>query len=288
MRNKTKLFFVFIFVLFSFQIYSQTDNPQSGGQDELKRILDKCGEYCEKLSSAALHFVCEETISEEINQGSSGSSVAVSVSGGYMVTRGGAQNIERNKYVYDYQLINKDGKIEETRILLKENGKKKYEKNAPMKTKRFYSRRAVYGPVGWLGRTQQNKYNYTILKEQTLKRRKVYVIEVRPKEKIEGNPNFGTIWVDKEDFSVLKIEINQESLAGFDKIKQESEKQKMTPRITTTHDYFIEKNGLRFPSRTVCKEVYTSRMRRRYLRLSETVIDYDNYKFFLVDVKIKY
>ena len=185
-------------------------------------------------------------------------------------------------------MIKKGEKIEEARILLKENGKKKHEENAPLKTKRFFSKRAVYGPVGLLGKEQQGKYDYKIIKEQTIKRRKTYVIEVTPKTNIEGNPNFGKVWVDKEDFSVLRIEINQESLAGFDELEQEREKQSMSPRITTTHNYFIEKNGIRFPSNTICKEIYLYGMRRARTKLSETKITYDNYRFFLVDVKIKY
>jgi len=261
-----------------------------GDQEELETILKKCAEYCERLANSALHFVCEETINEEINHGHFGGDRVVTISGGNIAMRSGAggRNIERNEYVYDYQLIKKGNKIEETRTLLKENGKKKHEKNAPLKTKRFYSKRSVYGPIGLLGNEQQGKYDYKIIKEQTIKKRKTYVIEVTPKINIEGNPNFGKVWIDKEDFSVLKIEIKQESLAGFEKIDQESEKQKMTPRITTTHDYFIEKNGIRFPSKTVCEEIYVARMRRVRTRISETRITYDNYKFFTVDTKIKY
>lgn len=288
MKNWGIAIFIFLFILFSIQFFSQTANSETGDQEELETVLEKCVAYCEKLANSALHFVCEETITEEINHGYIEGSDTIAISGGTIAMRGGSQNIERNFYVYDYQLIKKGENIEETRILLKENGKKKIEKNAQLKTKRFYSRRSVFGPVGLLGKAQQDKYDYSILKEQTLKRRKVYVIEVTPKIKIEGNPNFGRVWVDKEDFSVLKIEIEQESLAGYDKIAQETEKKNMTPHITTTHEYFIEKNGLRFPSKTVCEEIYTARMRRMRLRLSETVIDYDNYKFFLVNVEIKY
>jgi hypothetical protein len=204
--------------------------------------------------------------------------------------RGGAQQIEFNKYVYDYQLIKKGEKIEESRILMKENGKKKHEENAPLKTKRFYSKRSVYGPVGFLGKEQQDKFAYKIIEEQTIKKRKTYVIEVTPKINIEGNPNYGKVWIDKEDFSVLKIEIKQESLAGFEKLQQESKEQKMSPHITTTHDYFIEKNGIRFPSKTVCTELVVAGvgLRRKSSRISETIITYDSYRFFLVDVKIKY
>ena len=289
MKKQGVLISCLIFIIFSIQIYSQSDNSLTSNQEELETILEKCAEYCERLQNVALYFVCEETIEEELRHGQYGGTRTVSTSGGVMVgVSGGGQNIERNKYVYDYQLIKKGEKVEETRTLLKENGKKKQEQNAPLKTKRFYSRRSVYGPVGFLGSEQQDKYDYRILKEQTLKKRKTYVLEVTPKIKIEGNPNFGKVWIDKEDFSVLRIEINQESLAGFEKIVQESEKQNISPVITTTHDYFIDKNGIRFPSKTVCEELYIARMRRMRTRISETKITYDNYRFFIVETEIKY
>ena len=288
--NKLRILIpILIFTFFSIQIYSQTNNPNTVNKEELELILKRCAEYCERLSNSALHFVCIETIEEDLYHGLSGRPT-VSTSGGAISVRGGAQQIEFNKYVYDYQLIKKSEKIEESRTLLKENGKKKHEENAPLKTKRFYSKRSVYGPVGFLGKEQQNKFAYKIIEEQTIKKRKTYVIEVIPKINIEGNPNFGKVWVDKEDFSVLKIEIKQESLAGFEKLQQESKEQKMSPHITTTHDYFIEKNGIRFPSKTVCTELVVAGagLRRKSSRISETIITYDSYRFFLVDVKIKY
>jgi len=290
MKKHRMLISILIFIIFAIQIYGQTANSDSDDQEELKIILEKCAEYCERLANSALHFVCEETIREEIYHGRSGGPTVTTSGGGNIrvSSSGGGRNIEINKYVYDYQLIKKGRKIEESRILLKENGKKKYEENAPLKTKKFFSKRAVYGPVGLLGKEQQGKYDYKIIKEQTIKKRKTYVIEVTPKTKIEGNPNFGTVWVDKEDFSVLKIEINQESLAGFEKLEQESKKQSMSPRITTTHDYFIEKNGIRFPSNTICEELYLYGMRKVRTKMSETKITYDNYRFFIVETEVKY
>jgi hypothetical protein len=290
MKKQITIISVFIFFLFSFPIYSQKADSDSTDKAELETILKKCAEYCEKLANSALFFVCQEEIKEEINQGiqgNLGSSPTIALSGN-ITMRGSAVSriIEKNVYIYDYQLIKKGEKIEETRILLKENGKKKYEKNAPLKTKRFYSKRSVMGPVGLFSKVWQDKYDYKIVKEETIKGRKSYVIEINPKTAIEGNPNHGKAWVDKEDFTVLKIEIKQESLAGFEKFEQEV-KDRLMPLFTTTHHYFIEEKGIRFPSKTVFVEKYMG-TRRNVLRASETTITYDNYKFFTVDVEVIY
>ena len=47
-------------------------------------------------------------------------------------------------------MIKKGKDIKESRILIEENGEERYEKNAPLKTKRFYSLKSVFGPVGFL------------------------------------------------------------------------------------------------------------------------------------------
>ncbi len=62
----------------------------------------------------------------------------------------------------------------------------------------------------------------------------------------------------------------------------------MIPQITTTHDYFIEKNGIRFPSNTICEELYLYGLRKVRTKMSETRITYDNYRFFIVETEVKY
>ncbi|GAH58598.1 unnamed protein product, partial [marine sediment metagenome] len=121
--------------------------------------------------------------------------------------------------------------------------------------------------------------------------RKAYVIEAIPKKKREDKPNYGKLWIDKEDFSILKIEIEQESLAGFESISERLKEREIKPLISTIHYYGIEKEGLRFPSKTVFKEDY--RYPRRYRVLGRAVkswikIEYDEYRFFTIDVKVKY
>jgi len=62
----------------------------------LNKILEGCAEYCERLRHTSLYFVCREEIKETIY-------------------RPWFQS-EMNKYVYDYQLVRKQGNIKEKRI----------------------------------------------------------------------------------------------------------------------------------------------------------------------------
>jgi len=256
---------------------------QKNKQVELGIILKKCADYCQKLSHSVLYFVCQEKIEEEIFH-----YPFISFQGGETYFLNRPDKVERNNYIYDYQLIKRGSKIEESRILLAENGQKKHEKKAGLKTKRFYSKRSVLGPVGLLSKYWQDKYNYRIIKEEVLSGQRAIVVEALPKVKMREKPNYGRVWVDKKDFSILKIEIRPESLADFRLFEKEAAKFEAVPDISVSHYYGIEKNGIRFPSQTVFEENYISRKLAKRFKKSKTVITYDNYRFFTVEVEVKY
>jgi hypothetical protein len=206
-------------------------------------------------------------------------------------------DLRKNVYVYDYQLIKKRGKIEESRVLLEENGKKKNEKNAQLKTRKFYSYRSVLGPIGLLGEAQQAKFNYRIIEQKKHKGRDALVIEAKPKTTSEKNSNYGRIWVDKEISQILRIDVAQESLVGYKDPKVKG----INHVITVTHYYDVEKNGLMFPSKTVFEENYTpdkvqvglwsnytNTVQKKTLQRTKLEIEYSDYKFFTVDVDVKY
>ena len=68
--GKNKIILLVILLTFlSAQFFSQIENSNSGGQEELGIILKKCAEYCEMLSGSVLYFVCTEKIIEDIFRG---------------------------------------------------------------------------------------------------------------------------------------------------------------------------------------------------------------------------
>jgi hypothetical protein len=258
---------------------------------EMAVILQKCAEYCQKLASSAFYFVCQEKIKEDIYEFRSGGGVIVTGGEEGAITYGTSPSFRRrakkNSYVYDYQLVKKGEKVEETRTLLEENGRKKDLKNAPLKTQRFFSRKAVFGPVGFFGREWHDAYDYEFIKQDRVEGRETYVIKAKPKVPIEGKPNYGTLWVDKADSSVIKMEVEDQSLAGFEKILEVAKSRGLKPILTTVHEYGIIKNGLRFPSRTVFNEKYSGSRSSAFMQ-SKTEIIYENYRFFTVETKVEY
>jgi len=258
----------------------------------LEEILQRCALNCEILENAALFYVCNEKVKEEIvikQEIRIGTNITPAVK-------------EINSYIYDYQLIRKGDKFEENRILIEEDGKKKSIKEASMKTKRFFSERSIYGPVGFLNKDSQKQYNYKLLKEDKIDERKAYVIEAVPTKKMKEKPNYGKLWVDQENFSVLKIEIAQDSLVGFEEVRKKIQEQlgsrrrvgryKVTPIFKIVHHYGVVKNGIRFPSKTIFEEsytIYSGKLKRSYIYdRSSVTIKYYDYRFFIVDTKVKY
>jgi hypothetical protein len=267
---------VLIFIVFSTQVYTQKADSHSSGQAELETILKKCAEYCERLSNSVLFFVCKEKITEKI------SSRSVSMPKDLAPSARVYTSTVKRVYVYDYQLYRKGNDIKEQRILIEENGKKKHEENAPLKTRIFRHENIVLGPIGLLSSHWQTFHDYRILKEEKFKGNKTVVIEAVLKPEYTFHHLSGKIWVRKSDFSILKIEWLQQSIRGYDRVEETAKELGAKPHLTLLAEYGFEKNGIRFPSKYSLDEDYLSRGRRRFQQ-SKTVVLYDDYKFFTVE-----
>jgi TonB family protein len=265
------------------------ENFTAPSSDLMARIAD----YCGKLENAALYFFCREKIEEKLNpsrqfiqtwvenydpfeKGPWGTGIG-----------GGSASGKKNSFTYDYQVIQKDGRIQERRILLEENGRALRDEAAYPKTKRFYINKAIYGPIGLLAQEEQPFYNYGLLNDETIKGRQAFVIDIRPKKPSSVKPVYGKVWVDKKDASILKMSIEAESLAGYERISADYESRGIKPEISIEIDYGFEKNGLRFPSHITLKEAYSD-PKEGLVKMSEMKVDYDKYKFFRVGTEVKY
>jgi hypothetical protein len=257
-------------ILAAFQYPGTQDiSEKSAEQDRLKEILNKTGEYCRLLEKAAIDFICLEEISEKIDW-----------SRDYPWIR---PRFRENTYVYDYQFIKKDYGIEEARILLEENGMKRYEKNADLKTSAFQYQNILYGPIDLLSKARQDYFDYRIMTEDKVVDDTIVILEAIPR----SNEQFvasGKIWIKRDDFSVLKIIWHPKSIRNFEKVAEIAERYKSEPDVTIITEFSFEKNTIRFPGEYRIIEAYINKKGKRFLR-SETTVDYRNYKFFTVEVK---
>lgn len=245
-------------------------------EGKLDKILTECARYCERLIGARLYFTCSEEIEERIFH----PFITIKIDSFRTYKR------ERNRYAYDYQLIKDDGTISERRILISEDGRDKREEDAGLKTKRFDYQFVINGPIGVLGKDWQKRFTYEIAGNEVIHHKKAIILEAVPKSNFPTDHLFGRIWVNSTDFSIMKIVWSQESLGKFSEIRKTAEQLNATPAIKLMSEYFIEKNGIRFPSKYSIEENYKAGP--RILMKSKLNVTYKDYKFFTVETSVKY
>jgi outer membrane lipoprotein-sorting protein len=273
-----KILLYFILPLFALSAFSQNQSNKQVSEADLDKILKNTREYCRKLNGAALNFVCLEEVSEKTFQ------IVQSFQWrGPRVMR----NEVRHKYLYDYQYIRKNGRLTEKRILLEEDGRKKRDKQTSLLTTMFQYENVIFGPVNLLVEERQFFFNYKITGSQGINGVKTIVLEATPKPWASQDISGGTIWVSEGDFSILKIEWNQEKMKRSEIIMDMAKRYKGTPVVTQTIEFEFEKNGIRFPSRFFIEEAYINKRGKTIIH-SETNVIYRDYKYFTVETKVKY
>ena len=248
--------------------------PQEVDQSPLPRLLEAAAEYCRRFGNASLDYVCLEEVTEvsyspyRVVPWSPGNPVVLEIV---------------NHFLYDYQLLMTAGKIQEKRILLEENGKKKHVPDAPLKVKRFPYHHIILGPM-LVSEAWQPLHDYRIIGREKAIEESCLVLEAVPKQGVETDHLFGRIWVSERDDQLLKFEWNQKSIGNYEKIEKIAKKLRANPRITIVMEYAHMKNGIRFPSKYVLSEEYV----RKGARVigSVTTVLYRDYKFFTVETKV--
>ncbi len=289
MRKNKTFILVFYFIYLLGQCFGQTENPTKNDQEELKIILKKSGEYCERLSHSVLDFVCNERITEEINTVRTRRREIIGEHDDkkLLMSRVWQEKNEKNTYIYDYQMIRKDNVIKDRRILLRENGKKKHEEDAQLKIKRFKHHNMIFGPIVLLDIEWQPFYDYKIIQRKKFKGYNVIVLEATPKATVNTENPYGKVWIRESDFSIVKIEWDQNSLPNLEIFKKDAEIFKARPEFEIYVEYAFEKNGIRFPNKYSVIETYYQG-RKLYFTRSRIHVTYKDYKFFTVESTVKY
>ena len=281
--KKHLFFFLIFFIVFltrQINIYSYIElKSQIENGNKLEIILKKCADYCERLTRSSLSFSCKEKIEEEIYHSQPGIGRILKSAGDKQF-----QKNERNIYIYDYKFNLEEKRIDESRILIEENGQKKSEKDAQLKTKMFKNKIVIFEPIGLLSGECQKYYEYKIIKTTRFKSEKAIIIEAVPISDMEFNKLSSKFWVRESDLSILKIEWIQKVLEGFEGVEKTAEGLEVKPVITYISEYSLEKNGLRFPTMHLIKESYIGPNQERFIR-SETTVSYDDYIFSTVETK---
>src|SRR4030042_2373510 len=102
------------------------------------------------------------------------------------------------------------------------------------------------GPVGLLGREEKENFYFAVVKETTLKKQPVVIIQAAPKPGAAGNVLYGKVWVRKSDAGILRIEWEPESMGNYAGIEEMAREVGVKPRLSFVSEYDLEKKGTRF------------------------------------------
>jgi len=266
-------------------------SAQDARRDErLDRILRLTKAYCARIDKAAFDFICLEDIKEEFKPISELGPDAILL--GY-VRPGMSFSYRTPKrgwvrtFVYDYQFIRKAGESVETRTLIERDGRKTKEKNASLQTLAVRVQNALFGPTGLFSADRQSRHHYSIAGEEKADGETVLLVDVVPRPPAEPGHVVGRAWILERDASILKIEWDQSSVGGFEALQDIARKIDAEPRLVSTTEYGVEKNGIRFPSRDTTEEAYILKDKKKAVRSTTTIV-YRNYKFFTVETEVEF
>jgi hypothetical protein len=247
-------------------VSSVLPEPQNQAEpSRLAKVLKKAEKYCHRLDQAALDFVCLEEVTE--------------------MTR--HYTPRTDIYLYDYQFIRKGEEIKERRNLLAVNGEKTNIRDSSLNTLVFQYKNVLFGPVGLLGKVWQVYYEFALIEEDTINGERAVVIEAKPRPSLPQPHCYGRFWIKEDDGSVLKIVWDQRSLGNFQGVEEWAKAHESEPQVTAYSEYGLEKNGLRFPSRSYTEIAYINKDKRKFVN-AEISILYKDYKFFTVETEIKF
>ncbi|MCP5104674.1 MAG: hypothetical protein GY950_14920 [bacterium] len=284
------------------------------------KILENTANYCEKLKKEIFHFFCLETITETIHKSlehpeekrglknflegikpERERSQYESVRQLNMMKRKrsySSRKYERkNIFVNEYQIIKKTNRIQERRNNIKSDILKgdKNTKKPGLQTIIYSYQNAIF-PIYLFSKENQDKFHYKILgKEKTLKRN-AHIIQVSSKKGNDQGDILATVWIDQEDFSILKLNVLPAAFEGYEYLTSNLD-EKSDVTVTDVHYFGQMKKGIRFPTRTEItlsykekpdKIVESTRRERIYgariLTKISTVYNYKKYTFFRVAV----
>jgi TonB family protein len=266
---------------------------ESAVGSDLARILNGAAAYCGKLETAALEFICEEKIGEthynfatepewraiEVTSRETGQIVRQAV-----FPQWDPQRTIRSNYVCDYLFVRKGGEVKERRVVLEDDGKKMPDRKTLLEEKRFTALNPVLAAIELLGGERQALFNYRIISRAALQGRNAAVIEAIPKSGNSRGVEYAKIWVDSENFQILRSEVQGVPIEGYDDVLKDSVQFRVRPYLLTTHTYEFEKNGIRFPSESIIRVEYPRHGEFTKDRTLKLKIDmkYDKYQFFSV------
>jgi hypothetical protein len=287
---------------------------KKGEDAELERLLKGAANYCENLKKAAFHYICKEKIVETqtplSRRANPGREIATTepqdlFERAVVLDRQSPGQITRTKvekHTFNYRLIKLGEQVKEERDLVSDEKEAKDERkekggrdlNEILRDIRFLSSKAVFGPITMLAADRQDSYHYRLLGRKDIMGRPAAVIEALPKDEKDSLFVYGKIWLDTENFSIIKIKANPNSILGYNRLEKLAKELNTKLLLDLETEFFNYREGIRFPTAIRFLETYkggpfiTSQRGSQGWKRTETHTTYTGYAFFSVDMDVIY
>jgi protein TonB len=293
-QGKPRGVWTYISIIFDPGELPEVEDPasQEPTSDELRAILDRSWEYCRKMDEIAHFYLCRERISETIRS-------IVNVGPSMMGSFGDEfksifkvrsfipdlSNPNRNRYVNDYQVTSKNNLVTELRTPIKPALE---ERDSQFGEKIISFPMPVSIPSRLLAPGFRQEYIFLLKDEKRTFGKACYILEINSRKRRGIQIKKATIWIEKEDFRVIKAEVMLDASAIDERIRAECREFYLVPHMTVTYEYRVEEKGLLFPSRSEVVLDY-SQLGRTNTRDTKMKVDiqYDKYRFFTVETESK-
>lgn len=276
-------------------LYAQEAPSATPDPFQLGLVLKQARQYCARLEKAALDFVCLEEVAEVLDPGRDRRDMAMKFNPGSLgrssdppsrasFIRNPVATKISNTYLYDYQFIRSEGKVEEKRALLEKNGHKADAETPRPDISAFSYSDILLGPARLLDERFEEFYVYRLLGKEKTGGTEAWALEVSPR--LTGVSRYlgGKIWISVDDSSVLRIEWDPSTFGNFEAVQATAESYKAKPEVRSYSEFGVEKNGLRFPSADFTEEAYRGADGKLFVR-AKTGVVYKDYKFFTVETQ---
>jgi hypothetical protein len=213
--------------------------------------------------------------------------------------KGERLDVKVDIHEFTYRLLKKGLRIREDREPLKEKENEKSEGDGANVNENvinhtaFMTQKAVFAPITLFDRSRQPHYSYRFLRRDKWKDRKVVVLEVIPKdEAITGHAVYGDIWLDEENFSILKIEAAPQSIRGYVYLKELATSMRTRLELSLESEFDATYDGIRFPTSVTAIEKYKGGPVINDLKgptgweRRKTEFRYSDYQFFMVQMDV--
>jgi len=267
---------------------------------EMKRILQGAADYCDRIKKSAFHFYCREKIHETRIPISNAEKIDPHID---IISQKKKADVAMTKlrtraytqvkgYVFGYRLIKQGNRIKEERDWISSTDNIQVERNQVTNPRIFFSEKALFAPITLLDRSRQGYYDYRFIRFDNYKNRRAALIKAVPGKKNKTDSVYGNIWIDMEDFSVMKIEADPRSILGYDKLKQLAAKLRTRLYLSLVSEFDELHDGIRFPTKVHMLEKYkggriiSSFRDQRGWERTRTDFVYSDYRFFSVQTDV--